>query len=50
MYLYQLGLAYASNKQDKDAAAAFKRIRDEYPRSMQARETDKELARLGELN
>ncbi len=50
MFLYQLGLAYASNGNNNDAIAAFKRIRDEYPRSMQARDMDKELARLGSLN
>ncbi len=50
MFLYQLGLAYAANNNSNEAIAAFKRIRDEYPRSMQARDMDKELARLGELN
>ncbi len=47
IYLYQLGLAYADNKDTKNAIDAFKSIRDEYPRSMQAREIDKDLARLG---
>lgn len=50
MYLYQLGLAYEATNNTNEAKAAFKRIRDEYPKSMQARDTDKELARLGELN
>jgi len=50
MYLYQLGIAYAANNNNTEAIAAFKRIRDEYPRSMQARDMEKELARLGELN
>ena len=50
MFLYQLGMAYASNGNNNDAVAAFKRIRDEYPRSMQARDMDKELARLGSLD
>lgn len=50
MYLYQLGLAYEANKNVNEAKAAFERIRDEYPKSMQARDMDKELARLGELN
>ncbi len=50
MYLYQLGLAYIAANNTNDAKAAFKRIRDEYPKSMQARDMDKELARLGELN
>jgi TolA-binding protein len=50
MYLYQLGMVYESTGQANEAKAAFKRIRDEYPRSTQARDMDKELARLGELN
>jgi len=50
MYLYHLGLAYAAGNQVNDAKAAFKRVRDEYPASMQARDMDKELARLGEVN
>jgi TolA-binding protein len=50
MYLYQLGLAYEATNNAGEAKAAFKRIRDEYPRSMQARDVEKELARLGELN
>ena len=49
MYLYQLGIVYETNNQTADAKEAFKRIRDEYPRSMQARDIDKELAKLGEL-
>jgi len=50
MYLYRLGLAYEGTGNTNDAKAAYKRIRDEYPKSMQARDIDKELARLGELN
>ena len=50
MYLYQLGLAYEAANNTNEAKATFKRIRDEFPKSMQARDTDKELARLGELN
>jgi len=50
MYLYQLGLAYLATNNTNEAKAAFTRIRDEYPKSMQARDMDKELARLGELN
>lgn len=49
-YLYKLGLAYASTGKMNEAKDAFKRVRDEYPRSMQARDIDKELARVGELN
>jgi TolA-binding protein len=50
MYLYQLGLAYEMSNNANEAKAAFARIRDEYPKSMQARDVDKELARLGQLN
>ncbi len=50
MFLYQLALAYEASGNVNEAKAAFKRIRDEYPKSMQARDMDKELARLGELN
>lgn len=50
MYLYQLGVIYQTTGKTAEAKEAFKRIRDEYPKSMQARDVDKELARLGELN
>lgn len=47
LYLYRAAIAYELNKQNDKAIENFKRIRDEYPQSQQARETDKELARLG---
>jgi TolA-binding protein len=50
MYLYQLGIAYEAGGNANDAKAAFKRIRDEYPRSIQARDVDKELARMGDVS
>ncbi len=50
MFLFQLALAYDANGNSAEAKAAFKRIRDEFPKSIQARDIDKELARLGELN
>ncbi len=50
MFLYQLGLAYDAAGQAEDAKGAFKRLRDEYPNSTQARDVAKELARVGELN
>ena len=50
LYLYRAAVAYEMNNQPDKAIAAYKRIRDEYPQSMQARETDKDLARLGDLN
>ncbi len=49
MYLYQLGIAYEATNNTNEAKAAFKRIRDEYPRSIHARDIDKELARLGDV-
>ncbi|GAA4461660.1 tetratricopeptide repeat protein [Nemorincola caseinilytica] len=50
MYLYHMGMAYQATNKANEAKEAFKRIRDEYPRSPQARDMDKELARLGEVN
>lgn len=50
MYLYQLGLAYEADNNLNEAKAAFLRIRDEYPRSIAARDMDKELAKLGMLD
>lgn len=50
MYLYQLALAYDAAGQANEAKDAFKRIRDEFPNSPQARDIAKELARVGELN
>lgn len=50
MFLYQLGIVFASDGKTKDAIESFKRVRDEYPKSLQAKEVDKELARLGDLD
>ena len=50
LYLYELGLAYEAANNAKDAKAAFQRIRDEYPKSIHARDIDKELARLGDVD
>lgn len=50
MYLYHLGIAYEATGKNNEAKEAFKRIRDEYPKSLHARDIDKELARLGEVN
>jgi tetratricopeptide (TPR) repeat protein len=47
-YLYRLGVAYANTNKTAEAKEAFLRIRNEYPRSMQARDIDKELGRIGE--
>ena len=50
MYLQRAGLAYEMSNQPDKAKEAYKRIRDEYPQSQQAREMDKNLARLGVLD
>ncbi len=50
IYLYRAGLAYEMNKQPQKAIENFKRVRDEYPQSMVARDMDKTLARLGVLD
>jgi len=49
-YLFRAGLAYEAQNQPEEAKKAYARIRDEYPMSDQAREIDKYLARLGDLN
>lgn len=50
IYLQRLAVAYEKNNQAEDAKKAYTRIRDEYPRSFQARDVDKSLAKLGVLN
>jgi tetratricopeptide (TPR) repeat protein len=50
IYLYRAAMAYEMNNQADKAKENYKRIRDEYPQSMQAREIDKNLARLGVLD
>jgi len=50
IYLYRAAMAYELNNQPDKAKDNYKRIRDEYPQSMQAREIDKNLARLGVLD
>jgi len=49
LYLYHLGVAYQADGKANEAKEAFKKIRDEYPRSLYAREMDKELAKLGDV-
>lgn len=48
-YLNRLALAYQKNNQEGEAKKAYIRIRDEYPRSMESRDVDRYLARLGVL-
>jgi len=50
LYLQRAALAYEMNNQTDKAIENYKRIRDEYPQSMQARDIDKSLAKLGVLN
>ncbi|MDR3678706.1 MAG: tetratricopeptide repeat protein [Flavipsychrobacter sp.] len=50
IYLYRAGLAYEKNNQPEEAKKAYITIRDNYPKSMQARDMDKYLAHLGVLN
>lgn len=50
MYLYRAGMAYEMNNQLDKAKESFKTIRDKYPTSVQARDIDKSLARLGVLD
>ncbi|WP_276133942.1 tetratricopeptide repeat protein [Polluticoccus soli] len=49
-YLARAGAAYEMNKQPEEAKKAYIRIRDEYPTAPEARNVDKYLARLGDLN
>lgn len=49
MYLQRLAIAYEMNNQADDAIKAYKRIRDEYPRSPSARDVERALAKLGVL-
>ncbi|PZF74150.1 tetratricopeptide repeat protein [Taibaiella soli] len=50
LYLQRLGIAYEMSNQPEEAKKAYIRVRDEFPQSMQARDMDKNLARLGVLN
>jgi tetratricopeptide (TPR) repeat protein len=49
IYLYRAGLAYEMDNKPEEAKKAYARVRDEYPQSMQARDVDRNLARLGVL-
>ena len=50
IYLMRAGMAYEMNNQADNAKKAYKRVRDEYPQSMEARDVEKYLARLGDLD
>lgn len=47
--LFKLGLAYEINKDNKKALEAYKRIKSEFPASQEAREIDKYITRLENL-
>jgi len=49
LYLFNLAAAYEQAKKPEDAKKAYLRIRDEFPTSMQARDIDRYLAKLGEV-
>lgn len=48
-YLFRAGMAAEKANKPADAIVAYKEIRDKYPNSLEAREMDKYLARLGEV-
>jgi hypothetical protein len=50
MYLFNLAAAYEVAKKPEEAKKAYLRIRDEFPTSMQARDVDRYLAKLGEID
>ncbi|MGC4057764.1 MAG: tetratricopeptide repeat protein [Chitinophagaceae bacterium] len=50
MYLQRLAIAYEKSNQTDEAIKAYKRIRDEYPRSPSGRDVEKALAQLGVLD
>jgi predicted negative regulator of RcsB-dependent stress response len=49
LYLLRAAMAYEMNNQPDEAKKLYKRIHDEYPQSMQARDVEKNLARLGDI-
>jgi tetratricopeptide (TPR) repeat protein len=50
LYLQRAGMAHEMANQPQDAIKAYKRVRDAYPMSPQARDMDKYLARLGSID
>ncbi|MBC7851348.1 MAG: tetratricopeptide repeat protein [Chitinophagaceae bacterium] len=49
-YLYRLGHLYDKTGKSKEAIETFKSLKAKYPESLRAREADKYLAKLGEVN
>ena len=50
LYLERAGMAYELKNKPEEALKMYRRIKDEFPMSMQARDMDKSLARLGDYN
>jgi tetratricopeptide (TPR) repeat protein len=50
LYLYRAGLASKIAGNNEEAIKCFKRIKEEFPTSLQAREIEKSLASLGVIN
>lgn len=50
LYLERAGMAYEMKNNNEEAKKMYRRIKDEFPSSMQARNMDKYLARLGDYN
>lgn len=50
MYLERAAMAYELSDKSDEALKLYRRIKDEYPNSSQARNVDKTLARLGDYN
>ena len=50
LYLYRLGVAYEISNQPEKAQEAYKKIRDEYPRTQVAQDIDRHLARVGVID
>lgn len=49
-YLYREAIAYENSNQPDEAKKAYERIRDEFPKSLEARDVTKALAHLGEID
>lgn len=50
MYLERAAMAYELSDKSEEALKLYRRIKDEFPNSTQARNVDKTLARLGDYN
>ncbi|MGI9190908.1 MAG: YfgM family protein [Chitinophagaceae bacterium] len=50
MYLERLGMAYEAKNNNAEAIKAYRKVKERFPMSQQAREMDKHLSRLGDFN